>query len=353
MWRFHRYYIKEFLLNLSLTFVMLFGICLLALVARGIYRSQGLDLVIGLWITLLWTVDAIPHVLSISVLVASVFTFGRAAADNEITAMRMTGTSPLRLMGGVLFVGAMTASINAWLLHNTIPLVHYYKYRPTSDALKLLLMSNRSRQNKMEFRDFTMVWERKDGLRYYQVAFNATSRQGNFVGSADELEIEHNEAEEALVVKARNFEGDQETGDRRFRIALQTLRLTFSLSEILEKNKRAEGMKDVSTAQLVAEVDGGTGERTMLATWFIWLRSCQSLASLLFAIIGFPIGVVFRRAGRMVSFAISFLPLALYYGLMYVAPWVARETNAVWPVFIPDAGLLLLALILGRRAFRQ
>lgn len=353
VWRFHRYYIRELLANLSLTFVMLFGISVLALVARGIYRSQGLDLLIGLWITLLWSIDTIPHLLSISALVASVFTFGRAAADNEITAMRMTGTSPLRLMGAVLFVGALAASANAWLLHNAIPYVHFMKYRPTADTLKLFLMSNRPRQNKLELQDNLMLmWKTREGMQFADVRFKAASRRdGGYIGKADELQIDHDVSNDALRLTLTNFEGQRLGNSDSFETA--KLVLTFGVSEILEKNKRAEGLKDLPTAQLVAEVQGGVSERSLEARWYVWLRTFQAFASLLFALIGLPIGIVFRRAGRMVAFAISFVPLALYYGMMFAAPWVARKTQSAWPAVIPDVGLVLAFLLLSRKAFRQ
>ena len=353
MWKFHRYYVKELLINLSLTFVMLFGIALLATVARGISRSQSLGAYMGLWITLMWVLDAIPHLVLISVLVASVFTFGRAAADNEVAAIRSAGVSPLRLIGAAIFVGACAAGANGYLLHNWIPWAHYRKYRPTSDALELLLINNKSSQKKWEIGDFRMTWERREGMRYFDVDFHAQNNEQIYVGRADELVVSYDKADSELVLTAKGFRGELEKGGKRTLFDSE-VRLAYPLSLLIEKNKRHEGMKDLSTAQLVAEVASGGGERSEQARWFIWLRSGQALATLLFAIIGFPIGVLFRRAGRMMAFAISFIPLGVYYALMIgVAPALAKTVDAAWPAFVPDAVLALAAIVLTRRALRS
>ncbi|MAE77055.1 MAG: hypothetical protein CMJ85_09325 [Planctomycetes bacterium] len=361
MWRFHRYYVKELLVSLSLTFLILFGISLLVLVARGIYQSQGIDLLIGLWITFLWSVDAIPHVLSIAVLVAAVFTFGRAAAENEITAMRMAGTSPLRLILGVVLVGAVTATANAWLLHNVIPYVHYHKYRPARDLITQFLLSNRARHNKREFSQLSMVWDRRDGEVYHAVDFKVRAREGPVAGFAEQVMLETDPSGRQLRLIALGFRGEQEVtrpngfdgaAAKRTAARIGRLVLTFDLREILEKGRRQEGLKDLSTAQLVSEVHGG-GERRLHAAWYAWLRTCQALAAFLFAILGFPIGVIWQGSGRVVSFAISFVPIAGYYALVYTARSIARRSDAVWPVLLPDVVLAVAAAVLLRKAFRQ
>jgi lipopolysaccharide export system permease protein len=354
VWRFHKYYIRELCLNLLLTFVMLFGITLIALLARGIYRSQGAGLWLALLITVLWAMDILPELLSVAILVASVFTFGRAAADNEITAMRMAGISPLRLMGAVLTTGALAAALNCWLLHDTIPTAHYYKYRPSQSLLQQFLISNRSTQNRWELDDLTMIWDRMEplaeGSRFHGVDFKARAGDGRWIGQADSVEIGTDASGEKMLLRIRRFRGRQ-PGSKTV-VQLHEIQLSFDLREIAERNKRHEGMKDLRTAQLVAEVCGGTAERAQEARWQIWQRTCQGLSALLFAVVGFPIGLLCRRSGRMVAFAVSFLPLVLYYALNYLAPWLSRSTGAVWPVVLPDLGLLGFGLWLCRRAFR-
>ena len=94
MWRIHRYYLREVTLGSVLTFTVLFGIVLISTVPRGIKYAQGFRLVDALKVTLLWTVDAVPHLLPIALLFATVLTYARAGQDREITALRSAGISP-------------------------------------------------------------------------------------------------------------------------------------------------------------------------------------------------------------------------------------------------------------------
>ncbi|MCA8969974.1 MAG: LptF/LptG family permease [Planctomycetes bacterium] len=355
MWRFHRYYIKEFLINLLLTFVMLFGIAVLATVSRATGRAQGLGLLLTLRLTMYWSMSLIPQLLSISVLVASVFTFGRAASDNEITAMRAAGIRPIRLLGAVLFVGALVGSANAWLLHEVIPWTHYEKYRPTKDAFKLLMINNKSRQNQWELDNFQMRWGKGDGAgRYLDVDFNVTNDRGSQTGRADSLEIVYDEPEDALILLIDGFDGEITRNGKTVPVKLpgQTT-LAFSIGLLETRNRRDEGMHDVSTSQLVAEVDSGVTGRDWQARWLVGDRIGNALSTLFFALIGFPIGVLFRRSGRMVSFAISFVPLAFFYGLVFLGQGLSRRTEDWQYSLLPVAGLAIAAVLLTRRVFRQ
>lgn len=358
MWRFHRYYIREFLINFALTFAMLFGVAILATISRATGRAQGLGLLLTLRLTLYWALDTLPQLLSISVLVSSVFTFGRAASDNEITAMRAAGIRPLRLLGAVLFVGACMGATNAWLVHDVIPWAHYEKYRPTKDAFKLLMINNKSRQNQWQIDRFQMRWKKRDGpSRYLDVDFNANADQGIATGHAESLEIDYDEAEDALILSVDGFDGDMTRGGKRSTSKLSHITLSFSIDAIANRNRRHEGMRDISTAQLFAEVESGAGTgdsgRGWQARWWVGHRISQALSTIFFALIGFPIGVLFRRAGRMVSFAISFVPLAFFYGLVFLGQGLSRRFESWSFSLLPVAGLAIAAVLLTRRVFRQ
>lgn len=355
MWRFHRYYIKEFLLNLLLTFVMLFGVALLATISRATGRAQGLGLLLTLRLTLYWAMDMVPQLLSISVLVSSVFTFGRAAADNEITAMRAAGIRPIRLLGAVLFVGAIAGATNAWLINDVIPRAHYEKYRPTKDAFKLLMINNKSRQNQWSLDRFQMRWAKRDGpSRYLDVDFNVHAEQGTHTGHAESLEIAYDEAEDALLLFINDYDLELEKNGKITSMRMPgQITLSFSISVLSDKNRRHEGMQDISTRQLIAEVESGVSGRDWQARWWIGHRINDALSTLFFALIGFPIGVLFRRAGRMVSFAISFVPLAFFYGLIFLGQGLSRKYEAWEFSLMPGIGLAIAALWMTRKVFRQ
>ncbi|PIE24058.1 MAG: hypothetical protein CSA62_04425 [Planctomycetota bacterium] len=363
MWRFHRYYLREMLLNLGMTFLMLFGVALLALLARGISRTQGQDMWLALWVTLLWAIDIVPDLLAISTLIATVFTFGRAAGDNEITAIRMAGVSPLRLLGSVLIVGTLTAGLNTYLLHNLIPYAHYKKYRPFEQLAEQWVANLRPSNNRIEMGDrLVMAWHRQDEQgRWIDVQIKAEGSDGNsFEGFAKRVWMEKGAREGLIYLKLQGpegYRGGEVHNGKAMRGTIKldqnaVIRISFDVREIAEKGKRAEGIKDLPTAQLVAEYERGGSENPEVSRWMIWLRSFKGFASLLFAVVAFPIGVLSKRSGRMAALSMSAIPLTIYFVCFYLAPGLARLSGELWPVALPSAVMLVLIWILMRRAFR-
>ena len=94
MWKLHRYYLKEVLVNAAITFLVLFAVVLVSLVYQGIQRSQGGGPLDALLITVFFALDSFQHLLTISFLLATVLTFTRAAMDRELIAIRAAGISP-------------------------------------------------------------------------------------------------------------------------------------------------------------------------------------------------------------------------------------------------------------------
>ena len=93
MWRLHRYYLRELAVNASVTFLVLFAIALVSFIYRGIQRAAGGTLTDALVITVLFALDSMQHLLTISFLLATVMTYTRAAQDRELVAIRAAGIS--------------------------------------------------------------------------------------------------------------------------------------------------------------------------------------------------------------------------------------------------------------------
>ena len=92
----------------------LFGIVLAATVYRGIDRAQGGGLLDAALITFFWAADTLPHLLAMSLLIATVLTFARASQDREITALRAAGISPRVPVVAAMLVGIVYPSVS-WI----------------------------------------------------------------------------------------------------------------------------------------------------------------------------------------------------------------------------------------------
>ncbi|WP_029268519.1 LptF/LptG family permease [Flavobacterium sp. KJJ] len=122
-----KYLLKTFLITFTTVFVILFFIFILQTVWLFISELAGKDLDLMLIVKfLLFSMPRIiPLVLPLSVLLASIMTFGNLAENYEFAAMKSSGISLQRAMR-VLIVFIFVLSIVAfWFANNVIPYAEY------------------------------------------------------------------------------------------------------------------------------------------------------------------------------------------------------------------------------------
>ncbi|UWY30364.1 LptF/LptG family permease [Flavobacterium sp. TR2] len=122
-----KYLLKTFLLTFTTVFVILFFIFILQTVWLFISELAGkdLDLILVVKFLLFSMPRIIPLVLPLSVLLASIMTFGNLAENYEFAAMKSSGISLQRAMR-VLIIFIFVLSIVAfWFANNVIPYAEY------------------------------------------------------------------------------------------------------------------------------------------------------------------------------------------------------------------------------------
>ncbi|OGC02465.1 hypothetical protein A2V82_05120 [candidate division KSB1 bacterium RBG_16_48_16] len=118
-----RYILKEHVGPFVFANCVITLVFLLNLVFRELSRflSRGLEftlIVEFFFLNMAWILAlAIP----MSVLVATLMAFGRLSGDNEITAMKASGISILRIMAPVIFASALCAAFLVWFNNNVLP----------------------------------------------------------------------------------------------------------------------------------------------------------------------------------------------------------------------------------------
>lgn len=122
-----KYLLKTFLITFTTVFVILFFIFILQTVWLFISELAGkdLDLILIVKFLLFSMPRIIPLVLPLSVLLASIMTFGNLAENYEFAAMKSSGISLQRAMR-ILIVFIFVLSIVAfWFANNVIPYAEY------------------------------------------------------------------------------------------------------------------------------------------------------------------------------------------------------------------------------------
>ena len=122
-----KYLLKTFLITFTTVFVILFFIFILQTVWLFIAELAGKDLDFALIIKfLLFSMPRIiPLVLPLSILLASIMTFGNLAENYEFAAMKSSGISLQRAMRGLTIFILLLSVVAFFFANNVIPFAEY------------------------------------------------------------------------------------------------------------------------------------------------------------------------------------------------------------------------------------
>src|SRR5688572_27756750 len=352
MWKLHRYYLKELVVNAGITFLVMFAVVLVSLIARGIQRAQGG----GLWdwalITLFWAFDSFPHLLTIAFLIATVLTFTRASQDRELVAIRAAGLSPRVPMTAAVLVGISLSVIGSLALHYVIPDVHFRKYRVIAEAVRSTFVNLKLGSDRIKLLDtgYVMTFRKHEGYEYLDCMLycpaNRTLRNlKSPILHVDKIAILVHEEEISIVLSG--------VQDPIGGTVLNDLPISFSLHDLHTRERREDSNDDVRSDQLLAEVLRGVHRAPHEALYTIFRRCCFALMPALLAPIGYCIAEFARERGRMVALVLALVPLALFYLGEVLGARLLATTQNPWCGWLPAVLLLAGGVPLCWRQLRR
>ena len=357
MWKLHRYYLKELAINAAITFSVLFAIVLISLVARGIQRAQGGGLLDAALITIFFAMDAFPHLLTISFLMATVLTFARATQDREMVAIRSAGISPVVPMTSALLLGLVLAIVGALTMHYALPMAHFRKYRVGVEVARNLILSMNLSSDRMSIPNTDIVWtcrERNAAQEYLDCTIWLPDDDLGVAGvvspvlRVDKVSIPRpDERSESLLIRLEGVR-DPVTGNR-----LAEWTIDLPLRSLTEGRRRAEDDRDLTSDQLLSEVYRDVHDQPNGAMFTVHRRTSFALLPAILAPIGFCIALLSRDRGRVAAMVFGLLPLGAFYGADVLGFRLLRATDSPYAGWTPVAALLLLGLPFCWRVLRR
>ena len=353
MWKLHRYYLKELVVNAGITFLVMFAVVLVSLIARGIQRAQGGGLLDAALITLFWALDSFPHLLTIAFLIATVLTFTRASQDRELIAIRAAGLSPRVPMTAAVLVGIALSVIGSLALHYVIPDVHFRKYRVIAEVVRNAFNNLRLGSDRIKVGDYVMTFRRHEEPEYFDcMLYCPVARPLRDLESpilhVDKIAMlpfdEQDDTLSIVLTGIRDPVGGKESG---------SLPISLSLHDLINKERREDSNDDVRSDQLLAEVLRGVHRSPHEAVYTLFRRCCFALMPALLAPIGYCIAEFARERGRMVALVLALVPLSLFYlGEVFGARLLATTANP-WCAWLPAVLLLAAGVPLCWRQLRR
>jgi lipopolysaccharide export system permease protein len=343
MWRIHLYYLREVTASAALTFSVVFGIVLISVIYKALEYAAGLSLLAAAKQAILLAVDTLPHLMALSLLLATVLVYARASQDREITALRAAGVSPRIALAPALLVGILFSCAGSYALHYVVPVAHWYQFHGDAEIMREVLIHSglRNGQFAPPKTGLTMTWDQKvNAGTFRDVLIRRTTDSDRSVDYGG-LQVGLYAASEARLLT--------DSDEERLELYLQDLRalpsgtflgelrLSVSVHEVAGRSRRNDVAKDMSSDHLLGEVAYGDSPELLEheAHYTVNQRACFALMPVLFAPIGFCIGVLSRGRGRVLALSFALIPVALFYTADVVGKSLLRSTEAAWLGWLP------------------
>ncbi|NQT30255.1 MAG: YjgP/YjgQ family permease [Candidatus Saganbacteria bacterium] len=327
--------IEPFLFGLgAFTAILSASMVLFELVRAVILR--GMPFIIAMQIFVYKLPSIIVYIFPMATLLAALLAFGRLSNDSEIVAFRASGISLYRLMVPVLFLGLLVSFTNLAFSEIVVP-------EANKAAKNLLIETTTTRSPKIQKNIF--VPELKNGE--LKRIFYAETMQGNSM--QDVIVQEFSEGKLTQILTAKEGIWDREKNKWVFKDGI-----IYLLSDTGEY-KHLIKFKEQSVAIKYSPADFAVGDRNPDEMTISGLRNYISLkqkmgvdvtdykiqlnmkmalpfASLVFALLGAPLGITSRRASSSLGLGLSILVIFFYYIVTFISMSIG-ELKIVPPGF--------------------
>jgi lipopolysaccharide export system permease protein len=355
---------------------VLTGVMVLANVFKEMQRLLGDTSALPISTVFQFILYVIPYSLIFTIpwalLTAILLVFGRMSADNEMTALRMTGMSMPRICIPVFILAVLMSGVCYYVNVELAPLaktkIKRLFYDLALDNPAMLFQPGKVLDKFPGYRIYTR--ERKDNKLKDVEIIKTTMGKDEFYIRAERAEVEVTPGVTDFILRLRHAHVEQGGGESEKNAAeeieiindlrsydLGEMPMTFPLSELKAKTERVtNSMKD--TEALWQEVKTGissvnglpmdkkfiSASRTELS-----MRYSFSLAAIVFTLVGIPLGITAQRRETSVGFALS-LGVAVSYMFFIIFVGGLNEKPSLYPhllMWIPN----LLFFGIGGRLF--
>jgi lipopolysaccharide export system permease protein len=332
-----------------------------------------------------------PYTVPVSLLFAATVVYGRLAGDNEIIAVKTAGLSvwtvlwPIVILGGILSLTLLHVS-GGWIPNCT----HQAKlvlFRDMEDMFYKLLAKDREFNHRawpflIKVRDVQgskmidpLFLHKVKGENDHDVVIQAKSAVLHFDLPAklvrvflEDAEVQKTVQRPDVVLINNKILEIPIPSDSRFNMDKKLQEYT-NADIVAELAKNRQLITTARKSEAIKDAFAFASGRLDLIKWpevnqvlrnhIDWIRSCNALetewhlrismalGSLLFVILGAPVGILFAKRDFLSAFMTCFLPIiGLYYPLMLFGTNMSKE-GLMGPLESLWIGNILLAMLAG------
>ncbi|MFH1578044.1 MAG: LptF/LptG family permease [Candidatus Omnitrophota bacterium] len=352
------YILKEFFGPFFTSLIALTMIMLLGNLIRlaDLIINKGVDLysVTKLFIFLMPAL--LTYTLPLAVLVAILLSLGRLAGDNEVTAMRASGISILRMViTPLLIIGLMLSLILVILNDQVVPYVHFASRRTlNSIGIKNPAAALEAGTFIDSFDKYVIFIYQIDGnqlnqVRIYEPRADNTPCRTIVAKSGEFVSIPEDKMIKLKLINGTSDEPDLNNPGRFYKLNFKTLFLNLNLNKG-GQNQIQKKPKDMTMAEIRLKIENfkASGIEIFPLVTELHKRIALAFSVIVFIILGCGLAMITRRREKSINFSMAFSVSVIYYLLLLGASAFSLQGH-LWPalaMWLPNMIMGTVALIL-------
>ncbi len=291
-----------------------------------------------------------------SMLLATLLTFGKLSGSSELTAMKSCGISFSRITMPVIFIALFVSIFAIAFSEYVVPKAN----ESYNNIVRYEIQGNTSPKSQ----DHIIVKEIKDNniqRLVYARRYDATtnSMQGVSVQEFEKEVLVHVENAEYATWESDHWTmyngilydfSDGET-ERTIRFDKQNLPIMQDPKQLVREQKKPE---ELTMKELRAQINIMKSQYvdTKKLETELYQRITIPMASLVFALIGTPLGLQPNRTSSSIGFGLSIIIIFIYYSIMTLSSALGQGgiLSPAYAVWIPNLIGVLVGLTLLRKA---
>lgn len=316
------YILKEFFHSFFLTLVVFTFVFLVGnIISLANYIiNKGVDLISVLKLFAFLVPWLLAFTLPIAVLTASILSFGRLSGDGELTAMKASGISLYRIAAPIIMTGVVLSFFAFYLNDQVSPNASFASRGVIKEiGIKSPAAALEEGTFVRGFENYIIFIYQINGnkfknIRIYQPQEGKPTR--TIIAETGEI----NSIPEKNLIELKLFNGTSEepspTDPNSFyKLNFKTYFMSLDLSKVFRKEKLQKKTREMTINELKEEIKKFTAQKidpTPLRVE-IYKKINISIATLIFVLIGVPLGIKAQRSEKSIGFVLGSILFGVYW----------------------------------------
>jgi lipopolysaccharide export system permease protein len=316
----------------------------------GMVMTKGIPIIVIGELFLCMLPYSLQFILPIAIMSGLLLSLGRLSSDNEIISIRASGMSTLKLIFPFLVLGIIFSLFSILLLDHIVPKAHFERRRimqeigsknPTA-ALEPGIFIN-------SFEKYIIFVYEINGNRFRNIRIyepqgedkpprTIIAKRGEFIAVPEKNILK------LKLVDGTSDEINPNKPDNFYKMNFHTYFMTLNFAKNDSSTPVQKKPKDMSLKELWTEIQSlrvlSIDDDPIAAE--LHQKIAMSFSSLVFFLMGVPLGIITRRREKAANIALAFLIVGAYFILTLCVESLSKQGNLA-----PSSGMWIPNIIFG------